>query len=197
VPTGPQPSAASCPNPPQLSAPLPSGASISPPSLVPAGTASLIVAGQTYDLSGTCEYTLTFPSTSNGASPNGYSITFVGSGSDLYYPTGVADGIDFVYGSQECATSAEIVSAYGLAIAEQELVAGYCNTDGSQIWGYTEAINTGEQAASLVQESVFHDWFQSYEAGNIFFGQFQECMEYPVGQHSTYVCSWNNYGPLF
>jgi len=60
VPTGPQESAASCPNPPLLSARLPSGASISPPSLVPAGTASLIVAGQTYDMSATCEYTLTF-----------------------------------------------------------------------------------------------------------------------------------------
>ena len=60
VPTGPQVSAASCPNPPQLSSPLPAGASISAPSLVPPNTASLTGAGQTYDLTGTCEYTLTF-----------------------------------------------------------------------------------------------------------------------------------------
>jgi hypothetical protein len=130
VPTGPQASAASCPNPPQLSSPLPAGASISAPSLVPPNTASLTGAGQTYDLAGTCEYTLTFPSassTSGGASPD-WTILYVGSGHDYYYPTGVADGIALDYNNQTCGTSAEIVSAYGLAVAEQELVSGYCNT---------------------------------------------------------------------
>ncbi len=63
-PTGPQASASVCPNPPQLSGPLPAGGSVSAPSLVAAGIASLVVGDQTYDLSGTCEYTITFSSSS-------------------------------------------------------------------------------------------------------------------------------------
>jgi hypothetical protein len=121
----------------------------------------------------------------------------VGSGHDYYYPTGVADGIALDYNNQTCGTSAEIVSAYGLAVAEQELVSGYCNTDGSNIWGYTEAINTSEQIAVSVQEPGYDYWYKSDEAGNIFYGQFQECMENPEGQHTNYVCSYDNWGPLF
>lgn len=176
---------------------MPEGTSISAPSLVPAGTASLVAAGSTYDLAGTCEYTITFPDTPGSATPDGGTITFVGSGSDLYFPTGVADGIEFVYDGQECATSAEIVTAFGLAVAEQELVSGSCNTDSSKVWGYAMAVDTSEVEAGLVTESSFGHWFQSDESGSIFFGQFQECMQNPVGQHSNYVCSWNNYGPLF
>lgn len=197
LPTGPVASAASCPNPPELSSPLPSGASISAPSIVPTGTSSVIAANETYDLSGTCEYTITIASTSNGASPDGGSVTFVGSGSDFYYPTGVDDSIDFTYRSQGCETSAEIVSAFGLAVAEQELDSGYCNTDASEVWGYASAIDTDEVQAASVQESVFSKWFQSNEDGDIFFGQFQECMENPIGQHANYVCTNDNYGPLF
>jgi hypothetical protein len=67
IPTARESRAASCPNPPSLSSPLPPGASISPPSLVPAGTAILIVAGRTYDLSGTCEYTSMLSGTDAGS----------------------------------------------------------------------------------------------------------------------------------
>lgn len=197
IPVGPQASAASCPNPPHLSSPLPSGASISAPSLTPPGTASLTVAGRTYDATGSCEYTIEFPSTPNQASANFITVTYVGSGNDYYFPTGVASGITFSYGAQSCVTTAEIVTAFGLAVAEQELDSGGCNTDSSGIWGYAEAINTALQTAGQATETSFHSYSQSFESGTIFYGQFQECMQSPSGQHSTYVCSRNNYGPLF
>jgi len=197
VPVGPQASAASCPNPPDLSSPLPSGASISAPSLTPPGTASLTVAGRTYDLTGTCQYTIELPSAENQASAGFISVTYVDSGNDEYFPTGVASGITFAYGGQSCVTTAEIVTAFGLAVAEQELDFGGCNTDSSGAWGYAEAINTALQTAGKATETTFHSYSQSFEGGTIFYGQFQECMQSPPGQHSTYVCFWNNYGPLF
>jgi hypothetical protein len=62
LPTGPVTSAKDCPNPPKLSAPLPPGGTISPPSLVPASAqGSLTVAGHTYKMTGTCQYTVTVP----------------------------------------------------------------------------------------------------------------------------------------
>jgi hypothetical protein len=202
LPTGPQASAASCPNPPDLSGPLPTGASISPPSLVPAGLASVTVGIQTYDLGGTCEYTVTLPSASSvsSVSPDTISITYLSSGLDLYLATGLANAIDFSYGGRQCDTSAEIVTAYGYAIAEQKLTSGNCTSnvyDPSGAWGHSQAIDTALQSAPLVQEPTFSTWYESYEAGTVFYGQFQECMESPVGQQSSYVCSWNNYGPLF
>jgi hypothetical protein len=207
LPTGPQTSAKDCPNPPDLSAPLPAGATISAPSLVPNGLASLVVGTQTYDLSGTCAYTLTLPSASSAdtssagsVSKDSFSINFVDSGNDLYFPTGTAGPIDFSYNGRHCNTTAEIVTAYGFAIAEQELVSGYCTSnenDPSGTWGYADAANTAELWAGEAPEPSFNYDYQSAEAGTIFFGQFQECMENPAGQQSSYVCVWNNYGPLF
>ena len=197
IPVGPQASAADCPNPPQLSSPLPSGASISAPSLAPAGSGSLTVAGTTYNAAGTCEYTIEYPSAANQASADTISVTYAQSGSNYYFPTGTAGGITFTWGSQSCVTTAEIVTAYGLAVAEQELDSGGCNTDSSGVWGYADAIDTALQTATPARETTFHSYYQSYESGTIFYGQFQECLESPAGQHSTYVCSWNNFGPLF
>jgi len=125
---------------------------------------------------------------------------YVGSNGDFYFPTGVLDPITFTYNGRSCNTSAEIVSAYGLAIAEQETNSGNCTSrtnDPSPTWGFADAINTSEQVAPLTQEPNYHTMYQSYESGNIFFGEFQECMENPVGQQSTYVCAYDNYGPLF
>jgi len=197
LPVGPQASAASCPNPPQLSSPLPSGASISAPSLTPPGAGSLTVAGTTYDATGSCEYTIEVPSNPSQASADSITVTYVGSGHDYYFPTGTASAITFTTGRQSCVTTAEIVTAYGLAVAEQELDSGGCNTDSSGVWGYADAINTALQTATPVSETTFHSYYQSYESGTIFYGQFQECMQNPAGQHSTYVCTWNNFGPLF
>jgi hypothetical protein len=197
LPVGPQADASSCPNPPQLSAPLPSGASISAPTLTPPGLGSLTVAGETYDATGTCEYTINLPSSTNTASSDSISITYVESDSDFYFPTGQAGAVTFTWSGQSCNTTAEIVTAYGLAVAEQELNSGGCNTDSSGVYGYAEAINTALQTASLTTEPAFHRYYQSYESGTIFYGQFQECMENPAGQHSSYVCAWNNFGPLF
>jgi hypothetical protein len=212
LPAGPQSTSASCPNPPDLSSPLPTGATISVPSLVPAGTASLSSGGETYDLAGSCQYTLSLPSNtvvatpsgqllkSPAASPDGISITFVSSGSDFYFPTGVADPIVFSYGGHACDTTAEIVSAFGFAIAEQTLTSGNCTSnsaDPGASWGYAEAVNTALAVAPAIQEPTFHTQYQSAEGGSIFFGQFQECMETPLGQQSTYVCANDNYSPLF
>jgi hypothetical protein len=197
IPVGPQASAADCPNPPALSAPLPSGASISAPQLTPAGSGSVTADGTTYDATGTCEYTIEYPSSANHASGDSISVTYAQSGSDYYFPTGTAGGITFTWGGQSCVTTAEIVTAYGLAIAEQELDSGGCNTDSSGVWGYADAIDTAEQTAAPTSETTFHSYYQSHESGTIFYGQFQECLESPAGQHSTYVCSWNNFGPLF
>lgn len=208
LPAGPQQDAGSCPNPPDLSSPLPPGATISAPVLVPPGSASISAAGQTYDLTDTCEYTLNVPvaalsadvSLSPGASPDSISITYVGSGGDIYFPTGVADPISFTYSGHTCSTTAEIVSAFGLAVAEQELDSGSCTSSAHDVgatWGYADAVDTSEQVAPLTQEPTFHTMYQSYESGSIFFGQFQECMENPPGQQSTYVCAYDNYGPLF
>jgi secreted trypsin-like serine protease len=80
---------------------LPAGASISAPSLTPPGLGSLTAAGNTYDATGTCEYTIEFPSTSNQASSDSISITYVESDSDLYFPTGVAGGITFTWAGQD------------------------------------------------------------------------------------------------
>lgn len=207
LPTGPQESATNCPNPPELSAPLPAGATISAPSLVPKGIGSLVVGNQTYDLSGTCAYTLTLASASSAntssassVSKDSFSINFVDSGNDLYFPTGTAGPIDFSYNGRHCNTTAELVTAYGFAIAEQELESGNCTSnenDPSGTWGYADAANTAELWAGEAQEPSFNYQYQSAEAGTIFFGQFQECMENPAGQQSSYVCVWNNYGPLF
>jgi len=198
IPVGPQASAADCPNPPQLSAPLPSGASISAPRLTPPGSGSVTADGTTYDATGACEYTIEYPSaSSNQASGDSISVTYAQSGSNYDFPTGVAGSITFNWGTQSCVTTAEIVTAYGLAVAEQELDSGGCNTDSSGVWGYADAINTAEQTATPTSETTFHSYYQSYESGTIFYGQFQECLESPAGQHSTYVCSWNNFGPLF
>ena len=208
VPTGPQSTAATCPNPPELSSPLPEGASISAPSLLPQGVATITVGGSTFDLGNTCEYTLSIQApnsesttlSAGGVSPNTIYITYVGSDQDFYFPTGAADPITFSYNGHSCNTSAEIVSAFGLAVAEQEMNSGNCTSSANDpgiAWGFADAINTSEQVASLTQEPTFHTWYESYEAGTIFFGQFQECMENPVGQQSTYVCAYDNYGPLF
>lgn len=204
VPGGPQQSASNCPNPPDLSSPLPPGATISAPVLVPPGLASITAAGQTHDLANTCEYTLSLPSAqlSAGIAPAGGGITvvYVGSDGDFYFPTGVLDPITFTYSGHSCNTSAEIVSAFGLAVAEQEMNSGNCTSnthDPGPTWGFADAINTSEQIAPLTQEPTFHTMYQSYEGGSIFFGQFQECMENPVGQQTTYVCAYDNYGPLF
>jgi hypothetical protein len=176
---------------------LPSGASISAPSLTPPGAGSLTVAGTTYDATGSCEYTIEVPSNPSQASADSITVTYVGSGHDYYFPTGTASAITFTTGRQSCVTTAEIVTAYGLAVAEQELDSGGCNTDSSGVWGYADAINTALQTATPVSETTFHSYYQSYESGTIFYGQFQECMQNPAGQHSTYVCTWNNFGPLF
>jgi hypothetical protein len=207
LPSGPQTSAQGCPNPPELSAPLPAGASISAPSLVPDGVASLVVGTQSYDLSGTCAYTLTLAVTASAlasavgsVSADTISITYIDPGNDLYFPTGAAEPIDFSYNGRYCDTTAEIVTAFGYAIAEQELDIGNCTSNGydpSVTWGYADAANTAEQLAPIAQEPNFGDEYLSDEVGTIFFGQFQECMEAPVGQQSSYVCLRNNYGPLF
>jgi hypothetical protein len=66
LPTAHETSATSCPNPPELSSPLLPGAYVSAPSLVAPGTSSLVVAGRTYDLTGTCEYTEMLPASGGG-----------------------------------------------------------------------------------------------------------------------------------
>lgn len=198
VPTGPQASVASCPNPPELSAPLPPGASISPPSLVPADTSSVSTSTQTKDAVGTCEYTLTLPNviTSVGASPETVTTTWVNYGNEYYIANDTLSDVYFTYMSQTCTTYGAILSAYGSAWAEDELWSGNCNTNALMIWGYVQAANTAEQWALPVQEGTFHHMYQSSEPGSIFFGQFAECMQYPVGG-TSYFCTWNNYSPLF
>jgi len=168
---------------------------------VAAGIASLVVADQTYDLSGTCEYTITLPNSaiaSTSGPQSDISITYVDSGYNIYFLTGVAEGIDFNYGGRSCDTTAEIVTAYGLAIAEQTMNSGNCTSSQyDDLYGYALAANSNLQWGPYAWEEAFHHQYQSYEAGTIFFGQFMECMEYPIGQPSSYVCSYDNYGPIF
>lgn len=201
LPTGPQASAAACPNPPQLSSPLPSGDSISAPSLVPPNTGMVVANGVVHDMAGTCEYTITYPSPSTSSNPTTQvtpdSFTWVDSNND--YATcdvGVLCQIYFDYQGQYCYTSAELLNSGGDAYAQQELDSGYCNTYGINL-GYCQAYNTSEQGALATSEDTFHFLFSSVEGGSIFFGQFAEVQEYPEGQTQTFVGTWNNYSPLF
>lgn len=205
LPTGSLTSAASCPNPPQLSSPLPSGGSISAPSLVPPNTGSLIVNNTTYDLAGTCEYTVTVPNPSSASattasapvSPD-VSITWVDSGNDYQFcDAGIQCRVWFNYDGTYCYTEGLLANGYGLAFAEQELTGGYCNTDSPFTSGWTVAYNTNETAGPINFETSYDYWYASYEPGNIFFGQWAETEENPIGQQSTYVGTWNNYSPLF
>jgi hypothetical protein len=62
LPIAPPAGAGSCPNPPALPYQLPPGAVISAPGLLPPATGGLtLLDGTTYDWTGRCEYTITFP----------------------------------------------------------------------------------------------------------------------------------------
>jgi len=83
----------------------------------------------------------------------------------------------------------------GYASPQQILNSGYCNTDTTGIWGFTQVTNTAGAIGPQEKEGAFHQWYQSEEGGSVSWGGFEDCLQNPVGQHSTYICPYIHAGP--
>jgi hypothetical protein len=151
--------------------------------------------GKSIDISGICTYTVSLPASAVNAHPK---IKWVYLG-DWYMPENYVQSASYYNDyNQACNDSASLTNLYGLAIAEQRLDSGYCNTDYTGIDSSVQAVNTNLQSGFTAFNGKWtHKWVQSYLAGTIFYGVFTACLENPVGQYNNYECLSINQGPLF
>jgi hypothetical protein len=207
---GPLSSASQCPSSPPG---IPSGATVSAPSLNPASsTLTSVVNGQTISLAGHCTWNISLSegvsSGSGGVSPDagGPDITLEFDG-DLYGPfdTEIPFSVANLY-NQWCNGASEGGDFDGVAWAGVMNTSGYCNTNQSGI--------TYDVSTAFIVATYFGDIFEGPVCDTVSFGnwcnplselpdmdpllwQWEACVENPVGNTGSLVCTYANMSPLY
>jgi hypothetical protein len=202
---GPMSSASQCPSSPPN---IPSGATVSDPSLNPATSPlTSVISGQTISLAGHCTWSVSFANASSPeASPDQTPVITYEFAGNLYSPIDQAEpaSAENLYG-QACYDFVEGGNYY-VAFSQVQNYTGYCNTNQNCVYVYcvstseVEAVNHNVvQNGNVCDTTTFNEWCDpiSTEPGSVVLWNWEACVQDPVGNNQSYVCTYADLSPFY